>query len=88
MNTSNEAVRRLQQARELTSEAAAIIADLIAPHDYQDVAALVTQAAEALLQAATHLMHADDEAAFAAIELADDHLEAVFEIVNADMDEL
>jgi Na+/phosphate symporter len=87
MNTSSAAIQRLQQAQALAREATAIISDLIAPHDYQDVAVIVAQAAEALLEAAAHLMQSQDEDAFAAIERADDHLDALYAIIDAELDD-
>lgn len=87
MNTSSAAIQRLQQAQAMTREAAAIMNDLIAPHDYQDVAVIVAQAAEALLEAATCLMQSQDEDAFAAIERADDHLDALYAIIDAELDD-
>jgi hypothetical protein len=87
MNTSTQVIQTLEQARSQTNAATAMIHDLIAPHDYQDVAVLVAQAAEALLEAAVRLMQADDEAAFVAMERADDRLEEVYDIIEADLDD-
>src|SRR5690606_32222642 len=66
MNTSAEAVKLLEQALTTTRSAAGTIEDLIAPHDYQDVAMLISQAAAALLESASLLMQSQDEAALEA----------------------
>ncbi len=87
MNTSTEAVRLLQQALATTHEAANTIENLIADHDYQDVAGLITMAAAALLQSASLLMQSQDEAALESLETADDLLDAVYDIIDADLDE-
>lgn len=68
MNTSTEAVSRLQEALGATRAAGQVIDDLIVAHDYQDIASLVVRAAEALLEAASQLMQSQDEAALEAIE--------------------
>jgi hypothetical protein len=82
MNTSTEALRLLQEARGKAEAAAQVISDLIVAHDYQDVAALVTQAAVALLDAAEELMKSQDER-----ERADDLLDAVYDIIDGETDE-
>ncbi|MBZ0302385.1 MAG: hypothetical protein K8J31_21745 [Anaerolineae bacterium] len=87
MNTTSEAVRLLEQALNTTRQATGTIDQLIADHDYQDVASLVSQAAAALLESAAALMQADDAAALEAIEKADDLLDAVYDIIDADLDE-
>jgi hypothetical protein len=87
MNTSTEALRLLQEARGKAEAAAQVISDLIVAHDYQDVAALVTQAAVALLDAAEELMKSQDEAALDALERADDLLDAVYDIIDGETDE-
>lgn len=87
MNTSTEAIKLLQQSVGTTRNAAQVIQNLIAEHDYQDVAALVAQAAAELLEAATLLMQSQDEAALAALDNADDLLDAVFDIIDAETDE-
>ncbi|MBE2268376.1 MAG: hypothetical protein IAE80_09100 [Anaerolinea sp.] len=87
MHTSSEAVNLLQQALSLTGQARTTIDNLIVEHDYQDVATLVTQAAAALLEAAAHLMQSQDEAAIIALESADDLLDAVYDIIDAETDE-
>ena len=86
MNTSAEAVKLLEQALTTTRSAAGTIEDLIAPHDYQDVAMLISQAAAALLQSASLLMQSQDEAALEALENADDLLDAVYDIIDSDLD--
>lgn len=87
MNTSIEAVNTLQQATLTARNAVSIIDNLVAEHDYQDVASLVANAAAALLEAAALLMQSNDEDAFGALERADDLLDAVYEIIDADTDE-
>jgi hypothetical protein len=87
MNTSTEAIRLLEQAGITTAQATGVIDNLIADHDYQDVASLVAQAAGHLLQAATLLMQSNDEDAFGALEAADDILDAIYGIVDADLED-
>jgi hypothetical protein len=87
MNTSTEAIRLLQQALTTARQAADTIEDLIAEHEYQDVAGLVTHAAAALLESAALLMQKEDETALQALEHADDLLDAVYDIIDADLDE-
>ena len=87
MNTSVEATKKLQDAFKTAREAQAIIDNLIAPHDYQDVASLITQAAAAMLEAATLFMEKHDEDALAKIEEADDLVEAMYDIIDGDLDE-
>ena len=86
MNTSTEAIKLLQQAYATTQQAADTIENLIAEHDYQDVADMVARAAAALLESATLLMQSDDEAALQALENADDLLDTVYDVINADLD--
>lgn len=85
MNTSSEAVTRLQEALKTTQSAQGVIENLVAPHDYQDVANLVVQAAEKLLEAATLLMQAEDQDALNTIEQAEDLLEAMYDIIESDL---
>jgi hypothetical protein len=87
MNTSTEAVKKLESALNATNEAAKVIENLIVEHDYQDVALLVAQAASALLESATLLMKSQDEAALDALGNADDLLDAVYDIIDAEVDE-
>ena len=87
INTSGEATKRLEQALATTREAVSIIVNLIADHEYQDVASLVTQAAGKLLEAAAALMQSDDEAGIGALESADDLLDAVYDIIDGETDE-
>jgi hypothetical protein len=87
MNTSAEAIKRLQQALAQTHDARSVIDNLIADHDYQDVATLVTQAAAAMLESAIALMQSQDETALAALESADDLLDSVYDIIEGDLDE-
>ena len=87
MNTSTEATKKLQESLKSVKEAKNIIDNLIAPHDYQDVASLVAQASAAMLEAANHFMQKQDEEALAKIEEADDLVEAVYDIIDGDLDE-
>ena len=87
VNTSSEASKRLEQALATSREAANIIDNLIAEHEYQDVASLVTQAAGKLLEAAAALMQSNDEAGLGALESADDLLDAVYDIIDGETDE-
>ena len=87
MNTSDTAIKQLQQAMTTTEQAVNTINNLIAAHDYQDVASLVAQAADALLEAATLLMQSQDEAALDALENADDLIESVYNIIEGELDD-
>lgn len=87
MNTTTRASELLQQSLNTTRDAQAVITNLIAAHDYQDVAILVTQAAAALLESASLLMQSQGEAAFDAMEKAEDLLDAVYDIINGELDE-
>lgn len=87
MNTSSEATRLLQEALARTREASKVIDNLIVEHDYQDVAALVTQAAAALLESASLLMASQDQPALDAIEKCDDLLDQVYSIIDGETDD-
>ncbi len=87
MNTSSEALRLLQQAASETQQAINVIDNLVVEHDFQDVASLVAQAASALLNSAQQLMQSNDVAAFEAMENAEDLLDAVYDIIDAETDE-
>jgi hypothetical protein len=87
MNTSTRANELLQHALKSTREAAGVIDNLIANHDYQDVASLVTQAGVALLEAATLLMDSDGDAAIEQMERAEDLLDSVYAIIDGEIDE-
>lgn len=87
INTSSEASKRLEQALATTREAVTIIDNLIAEHEYQDVASLVSQAAVKLLESASALMQSNDEAGISALESADDLLDAVWDIIDGETDE-
>ena len=87
INTSSEATKRLEQALSTTREAVSIIDNLIADHEYQDVASLVTQAAGKLLEAAASLIQSNDEVGLGALESADDLLDAVYDIIDGETDE-
>ncbi len=87
INTSGEATKRLEQSLVTTREAVSIIDNLIADHEYKDVASLVAQAAGKLLEAAAALMQSNDEAGISALESADDLLDAVYDIIDGETDE-
>ncbi|MCA9902804.1 MAG: hypothetical protein KC547_03015 [Anaerolineae bacterium] len=88
MNTSTEAIKTLETAQRHTTEAVNIIDNLLVAHDYQDVASLVGKAAVRLLEAANWLMQSQDTEALAALESADDLLDAVYDIIDADLDDV
>jgi hypothetical protein len=87
VNTTSRANELLQQALRSAREAEDVVNDLIVTHDYQDVALLVTQAASALLESAALLMQSEGEAAFDQIERAEDLLDAVYGIIESELDE-
>ena len=87
MNTSDSAIQQLQQALTAAQQATDTIDNLIAAHDYQDVASLVAQAASTLLEAARLLMESQDEAALDALENADDLIESVYNIIDGDLED-
>ena len=87
MNTSSEAVKQLEDALKSAKSAASVIDDLIASHDYQDVAGLTAQAAAALLNATLHFMKNDDESAFTAMEQGEDFIDAVYRIIEGDVED-
>lgn len=87
MNTSTRAGDLLRQALASGREAEGVVSDLIVAHDYQDVALLVTQAANALLESAALLMESDGETAFDRIEQAEDLLDTVYSIIESELDE-
>ncbi len=87
MNTSSEALRLLQEAANSTQQALNVIDNLVVEHDFQDVASLIAQAANALLTSAQQLMQSNDVAAFEAMENAEDLLDAVYAIIDADLGE-
>jgi hypothetical protein len=87
MNTSTRANELLQAALKSTREATGVIDNLIANHDYQDVASLVTQAGTALLEAATLLMASDGDGAIEYMERAEDLLDSVYAIIDGEIDE-
>lgn len=86
MSTSQDVIARLEAAQQTVQEVNAAIDDLIAVHDYQDVAALITQSAERLLQATEQFMQSDSEAALATIEAAEDLIDAMYDIIEEDLD--
>lgn len=85
MNTSAEAVKTLEQASAQARAAISIIEDLIAPNDYQDVAALVAHAGNALLMASALLLQGQDVDALGHIEKADDFLDEAYSIIEEDL---
>lgn len=87
MSTSGEVLKSLEQALTATRTALKQIDDLIVPHDYQDVASLVAKAAVSLLESASYLMQSKDEDAFAALEAADDTLDAVYDIIDSETED-
>lgn len=87
MNTTSRANDLLKQALASSREAEGVVNDLIAAHDYQDVALLVTHAASALLESAVLLMQSEGEAAFDQIERAEDLLDTVYGIIESELDE-
>ncbi len=87
MNTSTRATELLQNALKSTREAAGVIDNLIAAHDYQDVASLVAQAGAALLEAASLLMASKGDDAMEQIEKAEDLLDSVYAIIEGELDE-
>lgn len=87
MNTSAEALRLLGDALAKTEAATAIVDDLLAPHDYQDVAMLVVRASALMLQSAMRLLESNPDAALAALEGADDLLDAVYDVIDSETDD-
>ena len=85
--TSSEVIKQLEQAQAATQAAIAALDSLIVPHEYQDVAVLVGQAALQLLGATHALMQSDDTRAFAAIEQADELLDGAFAIIDSELDD-
>ena len=55
-------------------------------HDYQDVAGLATLAAASMLEAASKFMEKNDAAAFEALEEAEELVDAIYGIVDEDLD--
>lgn len=86
MNTSSEVAKQLQETIEKLQSAQNTLENLIAVHDYQDVAALVIQSAEALLHAAVALMQSEDNNAIELVESAEDLLEEMYKIIDGDLD--
>ncbi len=87
MNTSAEALRLLGEALANTQAASAVIDDLIAPHDYQDVAMLVVRASALMLESTMRLMELKPDAALEALESADDLLDAFYDIIDGEVGE-
>jgi hypothetical protein len=87
MSTSHDVINSLEQARQSAQTALRQIDDLIVEHDYQDIALLVAGAAQALLESAALLMQSQDEAAFDALERAEDLLENAYAVIDGELDE-
>ncbi|MFZ4828220.1 MAG: hypothetical protein ACOYLB_12780 [Phototrophicaceae bacterium] len=87
MNTSAEVIRILQQATGQAQQANKVLDDLIVPHEYQDVAKLLIEASQALLESASSLMRVDDETALESLETAEDLLDKVYAIIDGEIDE-
>ena len=87
MTTSHDVSQTLLQAIERAREATRQIDNLIAEHDYQDVIALTTQAATDLLEAAEALIRSDQEPFFEHLENAEDLLNAVYDIIDGEVDD-
>ena len=86
MNTSTEALRLLREALTKAEAATAVIDDLLAPHDYQDVAMLVVRASALMLQSTMRLLESNPDAALVALEGADDLLDAVYDVIDSETD--
>lgn len=87
MSTSSEVIQSLEQAQTSVRAALRQLDDLIVEHDYQDVATLIVQAADALLDASSQLMQSKDEVALDSLDRADELLENVYAIIEGDLDE-
>ncbi len=87
MNTSSEATKQLQASLASAQQAADTIENLIAAHDYQDIALLITHAAGKMLEAATLLMQKDDEKALDMVEAAENLIDEVYKIIGGDLEE-
>lgn len=83
--TSGEAVSQLETAAQQAHKAALTIDNLLAAHDYQDVAGIAARAGQALLEAAAAFMKNDDEAAFRSIDAAEDFLDVLYDIVDGEL---
>jgi hypothetical protein len=87
MNTSSEAIKQLQESLAAAQKSADTIENLIAVHDYQDVAMLMAHAAAKMLESTILLMEKDDEAALDELENAEDLIEEVYKIIDGDTDD-
>lgn len=85
--TSNEAIKQLQQARIATLSAIETINSLIVEHEFQDMAALVSQAAASLIEASMLLLKSQDVDALSEMERADDYIERAYEIIDEETEE-
>jgi hypothetical protein len=86
MNTSTEAINRLESARQAVLSAQDVLENLIAAHDYQDVAVLLTRSTATLLESITLLMQMKDEEALNTLDSAEDLLDAVWEIIEGEIE--
>jgi len=86
MNTSNQAIEALETALANCQNSSKIIENLIAPHDYQDVALILSQASEKLIEATLALMNKDDENALDMMSLAEDFIDDVYDTIEGDLD--
>lgn len=87
MNTSTEALNQLRQAQAATTSAQQVVDNLIAAHDYQDVTSLVVRSAASMLESALQLMQNEDEAGLDALERAEDLIEAVYDIIEGEVED-
>lgn len=85
--TSGEAIKQLEAAIKEATDASRTIDNLLAAHDYQDVAGLAARAGKALLEAAAQFMRNDDEAALQAINSAEDLLDSLYDIISGEVDD-
>ncbi|MGB7341067.1 MAG: hypothetical protein WBC91_19380 [Phototrophicaceae bacterium] len=86
MKTSADVIKQLQEAVEKSQAAQQTLENLIAVHDYQDVAALVMQSSEALLHATIAFLQSDDKTALDLVESAEDLLEDMYNVIDGDLD--
>lgn len=85
MKTSSDVTEQLRAAIDKTQAAQSTLDDLVAVHDYQDVATLVIQAAEALLHAAAALMQSQDQNALELVESAEDLIDEIYTVIDGDL---
>lgn len=85
--TSGEAITQLEAAITQVVKASHTIDNLLAAHAYQDVAGFAARAGNALLEAAAAFMRGDDEAAFRSIEASEDLMDALYDVVDGELDD-